>query len=62
MTKIKYDKIADAMFIDFETDLKKGVTLSEEPIKNVFFHFDETTKKLTGIEIINASKVIGKMK
>ena len=57
--KAKYDKVADAVFIELKSAgskvVEKTVCLSEDIIVDL-----DKNKKLVGIEILNASKNLGK--
>ena len=57
--KAKYDKQADAVYIELKTigskEAEKTIALSEDIIVDL-----DKDKKLIGIEILNASKNLGK--
>lgn len=60
MMKLHYDKTADAAYIYFEYPLTDGaVDETIEVSENVYFDYDKQ-KKLLGVEILNASKILGK--
>ena len=57
--KIEYDEEVDAVYINLKKIEKDEIKRTIELDDNIILDFDED-KKLMGIEILNASKVIPK--
>ncbi len=58
--RIAYDKIADAAYIYLKEKIEKGEVKSTISMnENIILDFD-TNKKLIGIEILSASRIIPK--
>jgi uncharacterized protein YuzE len=59
MMRFTYDKEADAAYIYFESIPPRGVKKTVELNDSVFLDFN-SKKRLVGVEILSASKVLSK--